>query len=540
MVARKGAACQQETPDEGLRAHLEIRRALRHCAGMANHLITGLLRPEHPADRSCIDLPGGSGHSFADVHRLSARYAAALAALGVRPGDRVAAQVEKSAEALFLYLGCVRAGGVFLPLNTAYTLAEMEYFISDARPALVIADPARAEGFASVAEKHGVRHVETLAADGSGSLAVLAAAQSDDSWRDIERGPDDLAAILYTSGTTGRSKGAMLTHGNLRSNAEALVATWRFTSEDVLIHALPIFHTHGLFVATNVSLMAGATMILLPKFDPAEVLALMPRATVLMGVPTFYTRLLALPGLTRDATNSMRLFISGSAPLLADTHREFRERTGHAILERYGMTETSMNTSNPYEGDRVAGSVGFPLPRVEVRVTEPESGQALPIGATGMLEIRGPNVFAGYWGMPEKTQAEFRPDGFFISGDLGRIDERGYVWILGRGKDLVISGGFNVYPKEVELEIDALPGVVESAIIGLPHPDLGEAVTAVVVAGREGAPSEAAIVAALRMRLASYKLPKRVLFVDALPRNTMAKVQKNVLRERYRDLYNRG
>jgi malonyl-CoA/methylmalonyl-CoA synthetase len=329
----------------------------------------------------------------------------------------------------------------------------------------------------------------------------------------------------------------MLTHANLRSNAEALIAAWRFTPADVLIHALPIFHTHGLFVATNVSLMSGASMIFLPKFDPQEVLSLLPRATVLMGVPTFYTRLLDQPGLTRAAAKGMRLFISGSAPLLAETHQRFRERAGHAILERYGMTETGMNTSNPYDGERMAGSVGFALPGVEVRVSDPDSGNALPPGKIGMIEIRGPNVFAGYWGMPEKTREEFRPDGFFISGDLGRFDERGYLWIVGRGKDVVITGGFNVYPKEVELEIDALPGVLESAVIGLPHRDFGEAVTAIVVRNNGAEVTEPEILAALRPRLAGYKLPKRVVFVDQLPRNTMAKVQKTLLREEYGSLY---
>jgi malonyl-CoA/methylmalonyl-CoA synthetase len=332
----------------------------------------------------------------------------------------------------------------------------------------------------------------------------------------------------------------MLTHENLRSNAEALVETWRFASADVLIHALPIFHTHGLFVASNVTLMAGAAMIFLPKFDAGEVLALMPRASVLMGVPTFYTRLLDQPGLTRAAAAKMRLFISGSAPLLAETHRQFHERAGHAILERYGMTETGMNTSNPYDGERVPGSVGLPLPGVELRVAEAETGRPLTAGEVGVIEVRGPNVFRGYWGMPEKTQAEFRADGFFITGDLGRIDERGYVWILGRGKDIVITGGFNVYPKEVELEIDAIPGVAESAVIGLPHPDFGEAVTAVVVADGDAPPSEAEVLAALRGRLAGYKCPKRVVFAEALPRNAMAKVQKNVLRDRYKDLYAPG
>ncbi|MGH6924578.1 MAG: malonate--CoA ligase [Propylenella sp.] len=502
---------------------------------MANHLFSGLFPTGRSTGGNCIVRPDGHAHSYGDVERTSARYAAALAASGVEPGDRVAVQVEKSPEALFLYLGSVRAGAVFLPLNPAYTLTEVDYFIGDARPSFVVADPLRRDGIAEITKKHAVRRVETLAADGSGSLAELAARQSG-SWADIARDPADLAAILYTSGTTGRSKGAMLTHENLRSNADALMRTWRFTADDVLIHALPIFHTHGLFVATDVALMAGAAMIFLPKFDPAEALSLMPKASVLMGVPTFYTRLLDSPGLTREATRNMRVFISGSAPLLAETHRQFRERTGHAILERYGMTETSMNTSNPYDGERVPGSVGFPLPGVELRVTEPESGRPLAKDEVGMIEVRGPNVFRGYWEMPEKTKAEFRADGFFITGDLGRIDERGYVWILGRGKDLVITGGYNVYPKEVELEIDAIQGVLESAVIGLPHPDFGEAVTAVVVPN--GAPPhEADVLAALRKKLAGYKCPKRVIFTDALPRNTMAKVQKNVLREQYKDLY---
>jgi malonyl-CoA/methylmalonyl-CoA synthetase len=329
----------------------------------------------------------------------------------------------------------------------------------------------------------------------------------------------------------------MLSHENLRSNAAALVETWRYTDDDVLIHALPIFHAHGLFVATNVTLMAGASMIFLPRFDPAEVLSWMPQATVLMGVPTFYTRLLQQPGLTRDATAGMRLFVSGSAPLLPDTHGAFRQRTGHAILERYGMTETSMNTSNPYESDRVPGSVGLPLPGVEIRVCDPETGCELGIDEIGMVEVRGPNVFSGYWRMPEKTRAEFRSDGFFITGDLGKVDQRGYLWILGRGKDLVISGGYNVYPKEVELEIDALPGVLESAVIGVPHPDFGEAVTAVVVLEQGAELRETEIISALRGRLAPYKLPKRVIIAAELPRNTMAKVQKNILREQHKNLF---
>ena len=380
--------------------------------------------------------------------------------------------------------------------------------------------------------------IETLGEDERGSLAARALS-ADSRWVDVDRGPSDLAAILYTSGTTGRSKGAMLTHENLRSNAAALVDIWRFSPADVLIHALPIFHTHGLFVATNVALMAGASMIFLPKFSADEVLYWMPKATVLMGVPTFYTRLLDEARLSRDAAAGMRLFISGSAPLLAETHVAFRERTGHAILERYGMTETGMNTSNPYDGDRLPGSVGFPLPGIEVRITEPELGRPLAANEIGMIEVRGPNVFAGYWRMPEKTREEFRADGFFITGDLGTLDERGYIWILGRSKDLVISGGYNVYPKEVEREIDALPGIRESAVIGVPHRDFGEAVVAVVVPQAGAVVDEASLLAELRGRLANYKLPKRIVIASELPRNAMAKVQKNLLREAHCRLFTR-
>jgi malonyl-CoA/methylmalonyl-CoA synthetase len=497
---------------------------------MANYLFSGLFSSRGESDHRCLTCPDGRTYSYADVHRLSGRYAAALAGAGVRPGDRVAVQVEKSSEALFLYLGCVRAGAVFLPLNPGYTLAEVEYFLGDAEPTLLVVRTGAAESVTGIAKAHGVRQMDTLDADGSGSFPRRVEGDRG-VWTDVDRNPDDLAAILYTSGTTGRSKGAMLTHENLRSNAEALVHAWRFSDEDVLIHTLPIFHVHGLFVATNVSLMSGAAMIFLPKFDAPEILAWMPQATVLMGVPTFYTRLLAESGLTHEAAAPMRLFVSGSAPLHPETHRAFKERTCHAILERYGMTETGMNTSNPYDGDRIAGSVGLPLPGVEVRVTNPETGRPLSRDEIGMVEIRGPNVFAGYWRMPEKTRAEFRADGFFLTGDLGRIDARGYLWIVGRARDLVISGGYNVYPKEVELELDALPGVVESAVIGVPHPDLGEAVTAVVVPQPDASESETAIIDALRERLAGYKLPKRIVFVDDLPRNAMGKVQKSALRE---------
>jgi malonyl-CoA/methylmalonyl-CoA synthetase len=503
---------------------------------MPNHLLDSLLSLGRDDSKTCLIGPDGSRLSYGDVARASRRYAAGLAACGVRHGDRVAVQVEKSPEALFLYLACLRAGAVFLPLNTAYTAAEIDYFVSDSEPALLIGRPAQQDAMRAIATAHGVRRFETLGDDGGGSLAALVEEQSD-MFVDAKAAPSDFATILYTSGTTGRSKGAMLSHANLRSNAAALVETWRFTSDDTLIHALPIFHAHGLFVATNVTLTAGGSMIFLPKFDPAEVLAWMPQASVMMGVPTFYTRLLDQPALTRELCANMRLFVSGSAPLLADTHIAFSKRTGHDILERYGMTETSMNTSNPYDGARVPGSVGLPLPGVEVRVTEADSARVLATGDIGMLEVRGPNVFSGYWRMPEKTASEFRADGFFITGDLGKIDADGYVWILGRGRDLIITGGYNVYPKEIELEIDALPDVLESAVIGIPHPDFGEGVAAVVVARPGSALDEAEIINALRGRLANYKLPKRVILAEELPRNAMAKVQKSALREQHAGLF---
>ena len=472
-------------------------------------------------------------YSYADILAWTGRLAGALVDLGVRPGDRVAVQVEKSAANLVLYLATIRAGGVFLPLNTAYTLAELNYFLSDAEPRVIVCDPAAAEGLAPIA---GGAAVVTLDRSGEGTLSALAA-QTSGSFATAARGEADLAAICYTSGTTGRSKGAMLTHGALVANAATLVDLWRFTDRDVLIHALPIYHVHGLFVATNVALMAGAAMILQPKFDPAAVLAAMDRATCLMGIPTFYTRLLAQPGLTAEAAASMRLFISGSAPLLAQTHQDWSARTGKPILERYGMTETGMNTSNPYDGERVAGTVGFPLPDVALRIVDEASGVQVADGQIGVIEVKGPNVCAGYWRNPEKTAEAFRPDGFFITGDLGLRDARGYVSIVGRGKDLIITGGLNVYPKEVEGEIDALPGVIESAVIGLPHADFGEAVTAVVAVGTGGAMTEADILEPLTARLASFKRPKRVVFVADLPRNAMGKVQKAQLRADLNTLY---
>ncbi|HTF00884.1 MAG TPA: malonyl-CoA synthase [Bradyrhizobium sp.] len=486
-------------------------------------------------NRLAIETIDGQRISYADLMARAGRMANVLVNSGVKPGDRVAAQTEKSVPGLVLYLAAVRAGAVYLPLNTAYTLNELEYFITDAEPSLVVCDPSKAEAIGSIAAKVGAK-VLTLGADGQGSLTEAAATASPE-FVTVARADDDLAAILYTSGTTGRSKGAMLTHDNLASNSLALVDYWRFTGKDVLIHALPIYHTHGLFVASNVTLFARASMIFLPKFDPELVIQLMARATALMGVPTFYTRLLQSPALTKESTKHMRLFISGSAPLLADTHREWAARTGHAVLERYGMTETNMNTSNPYDGDRVPGAVGHALPGVTVRVTDPDTGKELARETIGMIEVKGPNVFKGYWRMPEKTKAEFRDDGFFITGDLGKIDGDGYVHILGRGKDLVISGGFNVYPKEIESEIDAMPGVIESAVIGVPHADFGEGVTAVLVCDKGAKVDETSVLKALDGRLAKFKMPKRVFVVDELPRNAMGKVQKNILRDTYAKIY---
>ncbi|RAR59791.1 malonyl-CoA/methylmalonyl-CoA synthetase [Onishia taeanensis] len=487
-------------------------------------------------DADFITTRDGRGYSYAQAHAASERLAGALVALGVSPGDRVAVQVDKSPETILLYLATLRVGGVYLPLNTGYTGEEIRYFLGDAEPALFVCRPAVEDEARRIAGETGCPQVATLGIEADGSLMTAAAEATPYEGIQAREG-DDLAAILYTSGTTGRSKGAMLTHSNLSSNATALVDTWQFSEADRLIHALPIFHTHGLFVACNVVLMSGASMCFLPRFDVEAIIDELPAGTTMMGVPTFYTRLLQDPRLTPELTANMRLFTSGSAPLTADTHQAFEARTGHAILERYGMTETNMNTSNPYEGDRIAGTVGMPLPGVEVRITDRESRTALPQGEIGMLEVRGPNVFVGYWRMPEKTKEELLADGFFVTGDLAMIDERGYVHIVGRDKDLVISGGYNVYPKEVEQVIDELDGVVESAVIGVHHPDLGEGVTAVVVKKPGATIDEALVIASLSDHLAKYKQPKRVLFVDSLPRNTMGKVQKKQLRDDYRDLY---
>ncbi|SHF85129.1 malonyl-CoA/methylmalonyl-CoA synthetase [Modicisalibacter ilicicola DSM 19980] len=487
-------------------------------------------------DADFITTRKGRGYSYAEALEESAHLAGALRSLGVEPGDRVAVQVDKSPEAILLYLACLRMGGVYLPLNTGYTAEEIDYFLKDAKPALFVCRPENLEAAWRIATHRDSPRVTTLGRRADGELMELARKATP--WDSVEpRETDDLAAILYTSGTTGRSKGAMLTHRNLASNAEALTRAWRFTESDRLIHALPIFHTHGLFVACNVVLMAGASMLFLPRFDLDTLIDELPRGTTMMGVPTFYTRLLQDKRLTPELTANMRLFTSGSAPLTAETHQAFEQRTGHAILERYGMTETNMNTSNPYDGERIAGTVGMPLPGVEVRVVDRDSREILPQGEIGILEVRGPNVFIGYWGMPDKTREELLEDGFFITGDLAMIDERGYVHIVGRDKDLVISGGYNVYPKEVEQVIDEMEAVVESAVIGVPHPDFGEGVTAIVVPRPGASLQEEGVLKALEGRLARYKQPKRVFFVDSLPRNTMGKVQKNQLRERYADIY---
>jgi len=474
----------------------------------------------------CLVVPGGPTLSYADLAAHSARFAHALAGAGCRPGDRVAVQVDKHWQVLPLYLACLRAKLVYLPLNTGYQKAELAYFFGDATPRVIVCRPDALGVTASLA---GDATVLTLDAHG-GELVDRAAGQPE-TFETAWCAPNDLAAILYTSGTTGRSKGAMITHRNLASNALALVQSWGFTRGDVLLHALPIYHVHGLFVAIHCVLMSGSRMLWLPRFDPKEVAALLPRSTAMMGVPTFYTRLLAEPAFTRETSASVRLFVSGSAPLLPETFRAFEERTGQRILERYGMTETGMNTSNPLAGERRPGTVGPALPGVSVRIVD-ERGAPLPPGAVGGIEVKGPNVFAGYWNMPEKTREEFTADGWFRTGDVGRMSDDGYVEIVGRAKDLIITGGLNVYPKEIEERIDAMDGVVESAVVGVPDPDFGEAVVAVVI-GRPGHRlTEAGVIDALKSEIARFKVPKRVLFATELPRNAMGKVQKNVLRDK--------
>ena len=501
---------------------------------MTNPLFDALLGGHDGRADPLLHLADGGTLSYADFLDLSARLANALAAAGLAPGDRLAAQVAKSPEALALYAACIRAGVVFLPLNPAYTEDELSYFVEDSGARMLVGDPGRGPGLRSVAEAAGAA-METLDGAGGGTLIERASAQPA-AHEPAPRAQDDLAAILYTSGTTGRSKGAMLTQRNLLSNALTLAEAWRFSDGDVLLHALPIFHTHGLFVATNVALATGGSMIFLPAFDLDAIARLLPRATAMMGVPTFYTRMLGDVRIDREATAHMRLFVSGSAPLLAETHAAFERRTGHRILERYGMTETNMIASNPYDGERRPGTVGHPLPGVEVRITDAETAREVPTGEIGQIEVRGPNVFAGYWRMPDKTAAELREDGFFVTGDLGRLDADGYLSIVGRDKDLIISGGYNVYPKEIEVVLDEQPGVLESAVVGVPHPDFGETPVGVLVAEGEG-PDLERIDAAVRDKLARYKHPRRLVVVDALPRNAMGKVQKKALREEYADLF---
>jgi malonyl-CoA/methylmalonyl-CoA synthetase len=482
-----------------------------------------LFAARRPSDPSTVlmEVPGGVPVTYGDADTESARLAHALVTLGVRPGDRVAVQVEKSPAMILLYLACLRAGAALLPMNPAYIDDEVAYLVDDAEPAVLVQDPSRTVP-PSLVGAH-----QTMDASGQGTLAERASDQPD-AFDDVARASDDLAAILYTSGTTGKPKGAMLTQGNLASNAASLHRTWGFRPDDVLLHTLPIFHTHGLFVATNCVLANGTGMVFLPRFDIRAVVEQLPRCTVFMGVPTFYTRLLADPRLDSDLCRSVRLFVSGSAPMLASTHDEFRARTGHAVLERYGMTETSMITSNPLDGERRAGTVGFPLPDVDVRVTA--EGAAVRRGGIGGIEVRGPNVFAGYWKRPELTASEFTADGFFRTGDMGTVDDDGYLQIVGRSKDLIISGGLNVYPKEVEEVLDALPGVAESAVVGIADDDFGEAVIAVVTAEPGVALDGAGLREETRRHLAAFKVPKRVLVVDALPRNAMGKVEKAKLR----------
>jgi malonyl-CoA/methylmalonyl-CoA synthetase len=502
-----------------------------------NANLYALFASRFPADRSacCIETDAGLYYSWDDLERATAKIANLLSSLHLPKGSRIAAQVEKSPESLMLYLATLRAGYIYLPLNTAYREAEMDYFIGDAEPAVIVCSPDDLDWVSRCAARHGTRHVLTL--DGMengkpGGTLVEQAAPHSDVFKTVASEPDDLAAILYTSGTTGRSKGAMLTHHNLASNALVLHEAWRWHEGDVLLHALPLFHVHGLFVACHGALLNGSKMIFLPKFDARKVMDCLPRSTVLMGVPTYYVRLLAEPDFDESLCASMRLFVSGSAPLLAETFHRFRQRTGHTILERYGMSETTMLVSNPYDGERIAGTVGFPLPGVAVRIVDRDD-KALPDGEIGHIQVQGPNVFKGYWHMPQKTAEEFTADCYFKTGDVGCFDERGYLHIVGRSKDLVISGGYNVYPKEIEAVLDEMEGIRESAVIGLPHADYGEAVTAVVVPQPGTQLDEAQIIARTKVKIANFKVPKRVFFTDELPRNAMGKVQKNLLRDQF-------
>ena len=505
---------------------------------MANPLYDGLFGRHLGQETVFLQLQDGTTFTHGQFLQQAAQYAHVLNDFGLRPGDRVAVQIEKSPHSLAIYAACVQAGLIFLPLNTAYTASELSYFIEDSGARVIICDPKSEMSLAMIAQATGAR-LETMDAAGQGSFAQKAALHPLQ-FATVPRDAEDLAAFLYTSGTTGRSKGAMLTQNNLLSNTEVLTRHWAFSDSDVLLHALPIFHTHGLFVAINIALLSGCKILFVPKFDQEAMIALMPQATCMMGVPTFYTRLLDDPRFDRALSQHMRLFISGSAPLLAETHKLFEQRSGHRILERYGMTETNMSTSNPYEGERRAGTVGFPLPGIELKITDSTTGKTLAQGNIGEIEVRGPNVFKGYWNMPAKTADELHSDGFFITGDLGMIDADGYVHIVGRNKDLIISGGFNIYPKEIETVLDAQEGVLESAVIGVPHPDFGETVLALLVPSSERTPDLDAIQSHISEHLARFKLPKKLIVLSQLPRNTMGKVQKNALRDQFRDLFTKS
>lgn len=500
---------------------------------MSNILYDGVFAPHANSSKTFLFTPD-TEISFAEFTALTNRLANVLVKNGLTPGDRVAVQADKSAMQLALYAATIKAGGVFLPLNTAYTPHEIDYFINDAKPSLIVVGDKTVDDITASADAISCR-IMTLNGDETGTIADAAGKEAS-AFTAVTRTSEDLAAILYTSGTTGRSKGAKLCHRNLLTNAGVLAEAWQFTADDVLLHMLPIYHTHGLFVACNLLSMVGGSMIFLPKFSIDEALAWMPKSTAMMGVPTFYTRLLDSPEFTRAQADHMRLFISGSAPMLAETHIQFEDRTGKSILERYGMTETNMSISNPYDGARLAGTVGKPLPGVEVRITDAQSGQTVDQGDIGIIEQRGDNVFLGYWEMPDKTAESFRDDGFFITGDMGREDENGYITIVGRDKDLIISGGLNIYPKEVESLIDDIDGVLESAVIGVPHKDFGEAVVAVVVSTGKALAAET-IQQTLAGKLARFKQPKIILFADALPRNTMGKVQKAELRKTHTALF---
>jgi len=503
-----------------------------------NHNIYSVFQQHFPAspDAPFIETPDGASYNYGDLQQEVSRLANFLSNIGVKKGDRVAVQVDKSPQVLFLYLACLRAGFVYLPLNTAYTENELAYFMDNAQPTVAVYDPKADDLFTHLAEDYPLQHLFSLDARGQGSL-MEASQYSPAEFNTEYCEPDDIAVILYTSGTTGRPKGAMITHGNLAANGLALQQTWQWQQQDVLLHALPIFHIHGLFVACHNVLLGGSKMLFLPKFDAPTVMRLLPQATVLMGVPTFYTRLLDEPDFNRDMCQHMRLFISGSAPLLEQTFEEFQQRTGHTILERYGMTETGMNTSNPVDGPRLPGTVGLPLPGVQVRIVD-ENNRPVSGDDVGILQVKGDNVFRGYWRMAEKTAEEFTDDGFFITGDLAKCNDQGYIAIVGRNKDMIITGGYNVYPKEIELLLDDMDGIRESAVIGVPHKDFGEAVTAVIIPeDMQQCPDETTVIQQLKQQLANYKVPKKIIVLEKLPRNTMGKVQKNVLREQYQNLW---